>query len=158
MRRIMGILISTTAAISAVIAVPAEASAPTVIHVRTVGAAVFLDPTPRCEVARATAHLRQEAQPAGRLRVCYQTFIPGDDFQVFEGPAAVRLRAGTVYADTVNVEVPVADNKVTSTFAGQITGGTGAFRGASGSVSGAGTILFGPRNAFPSIALELRLD
>src|SRR4051812_22103740 len=104
MRPITRVLTGITAMASLVVAVPAEASTPT-IHVRTAGAAVFLDPTEQCPVARASVGLRRGDRPAGRVRACYQSLVPGDGFQVLHGPAYFRLRRGTVRVDTVNVEV-----------------------------------------------------
>lgn len=128
--------------------------------VRLTGPIVFMGGPAECAVARAQGKLYAgDGRLAGFLRACYQDYTAGEGYQVFEGTAALHLHGGVVLASIVNREDFRSDTVADSTWTGTVLSGTGRYRGATGTLAGAGQIVFDAAgDPHPDIVFTLTLS
>lgn len=158
-RRWLGLLIAT-----AVLACAASAGATSPIqldpvHVRITDAPTFLGPTPKCPAFRSHVALRS---PSGQLRgtslLCVQSVAEGA-LSTEKGSLKLFLPGGTIELDVTLVDDFGNFPEVTQTATGSVTHGTGNYLGATGSLTGGGTIVIDPDgNPHPDLALTVDLD
>jgi hypothetical protein len=127
--------------------------------VRVVGVPTFSDATPACPAFSASDVMQSPAgTPLGSFEFCFATSsqnASGGDTDT--GTATFHLRRGTIETTLTLDEVPTATG-VLQTDSGTIFGGTGIYRGATGSIGGGGPIDFDTSGTSrPNLTLTLTL-
>jgi hypothetical protein len=136
------IAIAVVAAALLVAAGSAQAAPQTTVV--TVGDLV-LGGAPGCVFTVSGPLFDASGTPTGNVEACVKSFeFSTEPFysQTIVSEVAYALPGGTIFA-TVDVhELFVTDTRATHTERGEITGGTGAYAGASGKIVGSGVLVF----------------
>ena len=136
-------------------AAPSDAATASAIVVR-VTSVDFLPPTEDC-LFRAASPLTPIRGSAGALEVCFETFELGCDgrCQFGTGTATWTFPEGRIFTRFRVAEFFVDEATVVAFWTGTITGGTGAYAGATGHLRGDGRIVFGPEGPQPDLRFVL---
>jgi hypothetical protein len=129
------------------------------VVVRIATPPTFLGPTPKCALR---SHVQLQSEDGGQLGtslLCVQVPIPDECREICTemGTLTLFLPGGTIKA-RVTIEddfggFPI----VTQTLTGVVTRGTGVYLGASGSITGGGTIVLGPDGPQPDLLFAVEL-
>ena len=106
----------------------------------------FLDGTATCPLFRADGPVETPSgAPMGSFEFCFATFDADASGHVdATGTASFSLAGGTIAATLHLVELPTGNGNVVQFDSGTVTGGTGAYTGASGVWHATGPIRFDP--------------
>ena len=131
------------------------------VVVRIAGPPTFLGPTPQCPAGRSHVQLLSvDGGQLGTSHLCVQTASFDESTATFTQIGALTLH---VPGGKIETAVTIVDDftgfpALTQTLAGSVTSGSGHYLGATGSISGGGTILFGPDGPQPDLTFTVALD
>lgn len=131
------------------------------VVVRIASPPTFLGPTPQCPAFRSHVQVQTaDASQLGTSLLCVQVANFDDETGTFTeiGTLTLYLPGGTIDTAVTIVDDFTGFPIVTSTLTGDVTGGSGIYLGASGSISGAGTVVVGPDGPQPDLTLTVDLD
>jgi len=136
----------TFAAVAALSAGPAQGGNPIQQgEIRAkVEAPVFLGPTPACPALRAHTKLVSEAGPvigSSTFCVASATFDEATATQTQTGTLTLHVPGGEIVTHAVIVD-DFSVYPIVQTISGMVEGGSGHYLGATGTLSGGGTIVF----------------
>jgi hypothetical protein len=87
--------------------------------------------------------LRAESgQVIGNAEFCFRTEVAEGGTITETEDVTFHIPGGAIYADLTQVNVATSPSSFETTFTGPVTGGTGHYLGASGTVTGSGSITF----------------
>jgi hypothetical protein len=123
---------------------------------------VFLGPTSACPAGRVHTRLVSEAgRVIGSSMLCLSSAVFDEASATFTqaGALTLHLPGGTIVADATIADDFSGYPVVQQSISGTVVGGTGLYRGATGSLSGGGTILFDESGVpHPDSTLVVDLD
>jgi hypothetical protein len=123
---------------------------------------VFLGPTPACPEFRAETRLLSESGAVvGSSMVCVssQTFDPPTATLTEVGTLTLHLPGGTIATAATLADALGGYPIVTQTISGSVIAATGVYLGASGTLTGGGTIVFDENGVpHPDSTLVVNLD
>jgi hypothetical protein len=158
-RRLSALAAVIAAGASAASIASASAPLPNPIVIRATAVPTFLGPTPSCPVFRAHERATDpDGRTIGSYEFCFASFV-GDPStgDVGTGVAGFDLVGGMIETTLTLTETPIA-NGVLQTVTGRITLATGTYAGATGSVSGGGSIVFDASGTpHPDLTLTITL-
>jgi hypothetical protein len=129
------------------------------VVVRIATPPTFLGSTPKCPVQRSHVQLQSEdGRQLGTSLLCVQVPDPEEDAIFTEiGTLTLFLPGGTIETRVTIDDDFAGFPIVTQTLTGAVTRGTGVYRGASGSITGGGTIVFVPNGPEPDLLFTIEL-
>ena len=155
-----GVLAVVTAVLAATMTASAAVASPkategTTIQLKLASPMFFLPATPSCPAGRARTRLTTiDGRTVGALESCIQSFMPtGPNSQVVDLQLTFRFSGGVIDATVVDSETfDDSFTTITESWDGTVTGGSGLYAGATGTLGGGGTLSFLPDG---SIAVDI---
>ena len=129
--------------------------------VRIADLPTFLVATPRCPAERSHAQLlAPDGHQLGTSLLCVQTAIFDDSTATFTetGTLTLYVPGGKLETAVTIVDDFTGFPVLTQTLAGRVTGASGIYLGATGSITGGGTILFTADGPVPDLTFTVALD
>jgi hypothetical protein len=134
------------------------AAGPGTIAFRATADPEFFGTTEQCLFGANEVIEAPNGAPMGSFEFCFATFSGDDSGRVVAtGTATFRLAGGTVLATLDLAEIPTTPNGIVQFDSGVVTGGTGAYAGASGSWHGTGPITFDADGNHPNLHFVISL-
>ncbi len=131
------------------------------VLVRIADPPIFLVATPQCPVERSHVQLlSRDGHQLGTSLLCVQTANFDESTATFTeiGTLTLYVPGGKLETAVTIIDDFTGFPILTQTLTGSVTGGSGTYLGAAGSIIGGGTILFGADGPQPDLTFSVALD